>query len=373
MSKEPKQRPPTALSQTLKIYRDTHKWSQEELAALLEIEPRTLRRWENSETILSDMHELKRIADRLGIAYELLGIAHSLYTPLPLETIQTTTDRVWKLIDDAHIREAHAISEHLLQQAIHSVEVKDAARVAAFVRLYHAVGHAASLSAKTDEVGPAIYYFQQMEYFARLANNQTALNLALAYQGDMFRRRGDFARAIAVLEKARATTPLADESARGNVEQFLARAYIRVGRIQDSDSALKRSEEFAYQMKERGDSTENRYNLPMVYEEYAKSYDFIGKRREALDYIDRAEKMQPLSKSAEILFKVARAEVLIHDGDIQAGQPLAIEAAQYSREHGHYRRLERIYALKRFLNQQMFKISRAELALNEALEGPLEQ
>ena len=70
MSKEPKQRPPSALSQTLKIYRDTHKWSQE-LAALLEVEPRTLRRWENSETILSDMHELKRIADRLGIAYEV--------------------------------------------------------------------------------------------------------------------------------------------------------------------------------------------------------------------------------------------------------------------------------------------------------------
>ncbi|HEY0757360.1 MAG TPA: helix-turn-helix transcriptional regulator [Ktedonobacteraceae bacterium] len=78
------QRQPSALSQILIIYRDSHKLTQEELAKLLDVEPRTLRRWETGETVLTDTHDLKQIADRLGIPYENLGIASSSYIPLPL-------------------------------------------------------------------------------------------------------------------------------------------------------------------------------------------------------------------------------------------------------------------------------------------------
>ncbi len=88
------QRQPSALSQALILYRDSHKLTQEDLAALLDVEPRTLRRWENGETILSDTHDLKHIADRLGIPYDHLGIAPSLYIPLTLEHITTTVARI---------------------------------------------------------------------------------------------------------------------------------------------------------------------------------------------------------------------------------------------------------------------------------------
>ena len=90
------QRQPSALSQVLIIYRDTHRLTQEELASLLDVEPRTLRRWENGETILTDTHDLKNIADRLGIPYENLGIASSLYIPLTLEDITATVARIWR-------------------------------------------------------------------------------------------------------------------------------------------------------------------------------------------------------------------------------------------------------------------------------------
>jgi DNA-binding transcriptional regulator YiaG len=53
-SRQRKQRQPSALSQVLLIYRDKYKLTQEELAAWLSVEPRTLRRWENGETIVTN-------------------------------------------------------------------------------------------------------------------------------------------------------------------------------------------------------------------------------------------------------------------------------------------------------------------------------
>lgn len=374
--RDAKPRPPSALSRALKVYREIHKFTQEELAAVLDEEPRQIRRWENNETaFLPDVRQLKKIADRLGIPYEHLGIAPSIYIPLPLENINSTIDRIWSLIDEGRISEAHAIAENLVREATNQIESRkqDTAFFCTFARLYHAVAHATSLSVRTDEVGLAIYYYQQMEYFARQAKDDTLISISLAYQGDMQRRKSDILRAITLLEAARDTTPLADEAARGNTLQLLARSYLRAKQVKDFEYALKQSEELAHATSQQLRSTGNQYHLAHVYEEYAKGYDTLGRTQEALNYIELAEKSQTVTKSVDILLKVARAEALIHSGDLRNGEPLAIEAAIYTREHGHYRRLERIYALKRYVNQQMLKYGKTELALSEALEGKIDE
>ncbi|MFL5627693.1 MAG: helix-turn-helix domain-containing protein [Ktedonobacteraceae bacterium] len=371
-SKQRKQRQPSALSQALTIYRDKHKFTQEELAALLDVEPRTLRRWENGETVLTDTRDLKHIADRLGIPYDHLGIAPSLYIPLSIEQMTTTVTRIWSLIDDGRISEAHAIAENLVHEAYKQLATDDPNYLRAFAHMYHVAAHATSLSVRTDDVGQAMYYYQQMEYFARRLKDNTLINISLAYQGDMYRRKNDLQKAIIVLEEARDTTPGADLAARGNVMQLLARSYVKVNRVQDFDRAIKTSEEIAFAVAEQPRSTGNQYHLSHVYEEYAKGYDLLGRPQEALDYVDKAEKAQTLTKSVEILLKVVRAEILIHSGDINAGEPLAVEAAVYTKAHGHLRRLERIYALKRYLNGQALRYGRAEASLSEALEGSLE-
>jgi transcriptional regulator with XRE-family HTH domain len=371
--REAKQRPPSALAHALKTYRGVHKFTQEQLAALLDEDPRQIRRWENNETALPDIRQLKKIADRLGIPYEHLGIAPSLYVPLSLEQINNTIDHVWSLIDEGRISEAYAIAENLVREAINQIEVRkqDRAFFLTFARLYHAAAHSTSLHVRTEDVGLAIHYYQQMEYFARQAKDDTLLNISLAYQGDMQRRKGDIARAITFLEGARDTTPQADQAALGNTMQLLARSYLRANRVDEFESALKQSEELAPSIGQRK-STRNQYHLAHVYEEYAKGYDVLGKPQAALDYVERAEKAHTLTRSVEILLKLARAEILIHSGDVRNGEPLAIEAAVYTREHGHYRRLERIYALKRYINQKMLKYGAAELALSEALEGKVD-
>ena len=367
-------RPITPLGLALKVYRDKHKCSQEQQAALLEEDPRQIRRWENNETSLKDISQLKRIADRLGISYEHLGITASIYTPLSVDQINQRVDAVWSLIDEARINEARVAAENLLREVNPQLALKEPHYLRPFTRMYHAAAHAASLNARTDEVAQAIFYYQQMEYFARLLKDDTFLNVALAYHGDMLRRKGDLGHGIEYLEAARDATPRADASSRGNAMQLLARSYIRRHQVQDFDAAIKNAEEIAHAVSEQGinaqsRSTGNQYNLCHVYEEYAKAYDTQQNWQLALDYVDKSEKARPPTKSSEILLKVARAEILIHSGDLRNGEPLAVEAALHSRAHGHYRRLERIYALNRHINQQILNYSKTELALSEALEG----
>ncbi|MDQ2715149.1 MAG: helix-turn-helix domain-containing protein [Chloroflexota bacterium] len=369
--RDAKPRPPTALGRALKIYREHHKFTQEQMATLLDEDPRQIRRWENGETQLTDMRELKRIADRLGIPYKDLGIAASLYIPVSLEEINTRVDRIWSLIDEARIDEAYAIAENLTLEASQRTGTSDIQMLHTLARMYHAAAHAASLSLKTDEVGQVIYYYQQMEYFAQQLKDDTLLNIALAYQGDMLRRKGDIPHAIVCLERARNTTPQADKAARGNGLQLLARAYVQGQNLDGFDTAIKEAEDLAYAIDQQNNSV-RQFNLGYVFEEYAKSYCRLGKTRLALDYAERAEKARIPTKSSEILLKVVRAEILVRDGDVRNAVLLAAESAIYSREHGHNRRLERIYAIKRYIHQQATKYGKAEWELNEALEGPNE-
>lgn len=105
----------SALGHELKNYRSVHKLTQEQLAALLEVEPRTLRRWESGETLLADVHELRRVADCLGIPHELLGVAPP--NTLSLEDLEAGVERVWGLIQQGFIGESRVTAEGLVRHS----------------------------------------------------------------------------------------------------------------------------------------------------------------------------------------------------------------------------------------------------------------
>ena len=67
-----KQRSPTLLGQILKDYREAYGLNQGQLAAYLDVDERTIRRWENGETILTDVVTLQRIAGRVHTEPERL-------------------------------------------------------------------------------------------------------------------------------------------------------------------------------------------------------------------------------------------------------------------------------------------------------------
>ena len=363
---------PPLVGQVLKEYRKTHGLTQEELAFTLKMEPRTFRAYENERPI-NNIQELRRIADVLGIEPERLGIAASLYIPKTAEQIEEIVGRAWSLMDEVRVDEARAVIEKLVRDVRPQITTEDHVLLRSLAHAYHAAGYIVSMSARTNEVPQSIAYYHQMECIARIINDQTLLNIALTYQGDMYRRLGDMTKAINYLEAANDTTPKADIAARGNSLQLLGRAYLPNKNIYGFESTMAEAEKLAHEIDPEKSSTRGHYNIGTIYEEYGKSYAAIGQIQKAMEYIDRAEIVLPRTPFWDGLLMIGRAEALIYGGEINSGKPLAIEAATQARMQGHHRRLERIYGMKRYLHQQSLKFSKAEMELSDALEGPTER
>ncbi len=363
---------PTLLGQILKDYRATYNLSQEQLAFYLNVDVRTIRRWENGETILTDVPTLQRMADRLNIDPERLGVLAPIYVPQTPEQIDEVLAFIWSLVNEARNSEARANVERLVREVRSQISKEDQAFLRPLAHAYHTAGYITAMSTRTNEVSQAIYYFQEMADIARILEDDTLLNVALTYQGDMLRRKGDITNAITYLRAAYETTPGADRAARGNSVQLLARAYLRANDTDSFERFMAEAESLVHEIRPEAVSTYGQYNRGTVYEEYGKSYGLLGQTQKALDYLARAEEALPHTKFWEILLMISRSEIFIRSGDVDTGQPLAVEAAKWCRRYGQYRRLERIYNLKRYLHQQVVKLGKAQIELSEALEGPLE-
>jgi tetratricopeptide (TPR) repeat protein len=311
------------------------------------------------------MRELRRISDLLGIEPEYLGLAASMYVPKTLDQIEEVIKRVWSLLREERIEEAHNVINHLMQNLQTQITSEDPALLRSLAHAYHAKAHVISLTSKAKESGKAIPYYREMEEIARISNDQTSLNIALTYQGDMYRRMGDIEKAIAYLKAARDTTPQADTAARGNAAQLLARASLRENDMYNFERAMAESEELASTIDPDKSSTQGHFNLGTVYEEYGRSYAELGQMQKALDYLARAESHLPPTKLWKLLLKTARALALVKGGELREGIQLATEAAIESRATGNQRYLDRVYVVDRYLDD----IQKMRRPLQEALYG----
>src|SRR6266536_798241 len=150
--KQPKQRISTPLGNALVEYLQKHNMQQQPLADYLSIDIRTLKRWISGDTILRDIHELKRMANLLSVDPESLVIATLNIPPTP-EQIDTAVDRAWSLINEARISEARALIEKLVLDTVPS---DNPILLRSLIRAYHATAFAASLNVRTNEVSQAI-------------------------------------------------------------------------------------------------------------------------------------------------------------------------------------------------------------------------
>jgi len=349
---------PSFAGQFLKDYRKAHNLSQEQLAYDLSLEPRTLRSYENGERQLTNINELRRIADVLGIEPERLGIASSIDIPRTPEHIEEVITRVWSLVEESCLQEALMIIKRLTHNLQTHITTEDPKRLRSLARAHHAAGYVISEATRASESYNAISQYEQMEAIARTLNDHTLLNIALTYQGDMYRRLGNHTQAITYLEAARDTTPHADNAAKGNGMQLLGRAYLRVvlagntEQMKDFERAMAKAEELAYTFDTTTSSTQGHYGPGMVYEEYGRSYTDLGQTHKAMEYLERAQSTLPSTKFWELLAMISRAIVLIKDGELQTGVQLAIDAASQSRAAGIERFVERVYNIQQYLDDE---------------------
>ncbi|MBE3561662.1 MAG: helix-turn-helix transcriptional regulator [Ktedonobacteraceae bacterium] len=369
-----KQRPSSPLARILKDYRTKYDITQEQLASELGIDVRTLRRYENGETILSDINELKRIAGILGIEPELLGVATPLVVPGDVVQIDEVIERIWRLVRTARNFEARVLADKLTHDLTTQITTSDPSLLRRLAHAQHVTGYVYSVITRANETDIPRAHYHAMEQTARAIDDQTLLAIALTYQGDMYCRGGKTVKGIEYLEAVRDTTPLADSAARGNAIQLLGRAYLRANRFDDFERAMKEAEELAFAIEPDTASTSTRgqYDLGTVYEEYGRSYAQVGQTQKALDYLDRAEANLAPTKHWEILLKTARAMALVHGSDIQEGVNLAVESLHLCRIHGTVRLMERIYGVQQYLDNLTRNIGQASATLRAELYGPVE-
>ncbi len=361
----------TSLSQALTSYLARTGMKQIDLAEYLSISERTLRRWKNGEDTVTDVRELKRVAELLGVQPELLGVVSSVHVPITIEEIDKALAHVWSLVGKARNYEARVCGEKLIRDLRAQITKEDNELLLRLARTHHVTGYVTSLNTHTDELYKAIEHFDQMEHIARIIHDDTLLNLALTYHGDMVRRGGNTDEAIAYLEAARDTTPLADVAAKGNGIQLLGRAYIQKRDVEGFERALAESARLVDLIELDGSSTNGLYSMGTVLEEYGRSYGTLGQMQKSLDYLDKAEKEFPPSTRWKILLMTTRTVTLVRGGEYKTGGELAIEAAQMCRAYGNIRCLERVYGVQRYLDRLSRETAKLSGDIKEALDGPI--
>jgi transcriptional regulator with XRE-family HTH domain len=351
--------------------------NQLDLADYLNISERTLRRWKNGEDILTDIRELKRIAELLGVEPEKLGVAASLSIPLTPDEIDTSVDHIWRLTRAARYYEASVLVDKLIRDIVSFIQTEDPTLLRKLAHAQHIAGYVKSQTSRANETALAFSHYSEMERIARILNDQTLVNIALSYAGDMLQRGGNVKESVQYLEAARDTTPQADVSARGNGIQLLGRAYFKAGRLGDFEQTMKEAETLAYepQVADLSSSVRGQYGAGTVYEEWGRSLGLLGQTREAMDYLDRAEKVFTQTwtvQRRDMLMKTARAMTLVRGGEIRQGIELAVEAVALCRKQGNMRLLERVYGIQQYLDRLTREIGNAGSVLREALAGPIE-
>jgi transcriptional regulator with XRE-family HTH domain len=358
---------PSLAGQFLKNYRKKNRLTQEQLAEDLKVEPRTLRAWENGERQLNNINELYRIADLLGVEPKQLGLADTLILARTAEQIEEIIQHAWSLVEESRLREARAVIERLVQNLRSQITTENPILLRSLGNIYHSAGYIVAEATQAHESYEAILHYQQMETIAHIIKDDTLLNIALTYQGDMYRRLGNLEKATTYLEAARDTTPRADKAAIGNGIQLLARVYLRKNDLGNFEYAMRQTEELSHTFDPTASSTRGHYNPGTVYEEYGRSYGDLGQTSKAMEYLDRAQKNLPQTKFWEMLVTTSRAIALVKGNEIQSGVQLAIETTEEIKKLGILRYLDRIQLINKHLENLERQIGTLRKPLQEVL------
>jgi transcriptional regulator with XRE-family HTH domain len=358
--------------QVLRAYRTLHGITQKQLANELGVEARTLRMYENGERALENITELQRIAALLAIDPEELGLSARMcdtYTPTQIYEV---VERVWSLIPQARLIEAHTTIETLLrnvQKSQQGPSGEDQEYLHACACAHNVAGYVKSMVCKVVEAGRVSQHFQEAARIACIIDDQTLLNIALSQYAELLRRQNKIQQCILYLEKARIDTPHAHVLAQSNNARLLARAHLHNKDFDGFEKQMQRAEELALVKHEIKGNMVTLHRLGIIYEEYGRGYGRAGKLEKSLHYLDLAATHLPAHNLWDMLLKAARAEALIYSGAITEGMQFAVEVAHLAQMYGHQWLLERLYHLQCYLDDQALLMSRASRSLNDVLHG----
>lgn len=359
---------------------------QLEVANWLGVSEKTLRNYENGEFLSTDIHILQRIALKLEIEPEQLGLSRPVH--YTYEEAKNLLEKGEANVIAGDFTSAYHIGDVLTRNLTTYAEEGKANQetLDLLSRAHFLAGHTSTIIRESRDVSQAFAHFKSMEDLARLLDDETLLTIALTYQGEMLRRDGKLNEAIRTIEAA-PHGPLVDIAAKGNRSQLLARAFASQGNLSSFREQMLRAEELASQSPSGVKGIYIPYNLGSVYEEYARVYAQRGNIKEGKRYIDLTEAHIPqiprwitltkLTKGEVLLRAVAKAEQkhpgnVKHIADFQNGLVLIREATKLARKHSHQRLLRRAYMLKTTFLNEATKFHLIATMLAEAIESGMQ-
>lgn len=286
---------------------------------------------------------------------------------------EETIEQVWSLLTEARVPKAKELGENLVQEILGLLERDSECSPdlwTALANACHVTGYIVGMSVRYTGTQAVILYFKEMQRAAQRANSDSLVVIALTYEGDMYRRAGDYEKAEQCLKRAY-DIPQQDLAAHGNCAQLLGRLYSQIGEKAKFEPMMNEAEEIAREIGPDQNSLHGQYSLGTVYIDYSKHYSKMGETSKSFDYFAKAEEALPDMPHWNTLVKATHGLLLVRNNDLEHGMPYIIEAVQLAHKHGNYRLLDHFYNLQHDLARKAIAFNRANLSLGEALHGSL--
>jgi tetratricopeptide (TPR) repeat protein len=281
---------------------------------------------------------------------------------------EETIEQIWFLLSRANVPKAKEIGENLVQDILSLEKDSEPDLCKVLAHACHATGYMVGMSVRYTGTRAPIVYFEEMQRAARRVGDDSLVVIALTYQGDMYRRAGNYEKAKECLKRAYAI-PQQDLAAHGNCAQLLGRLSSQIGEEAKFESMMSEAEEIAREIDQYHNSLHGQYSLGTVYIDYSKHYNKMGETRKAFDYFAKAEEALPDMPHWNTLVKATKGLLLVRINDLEQGMPYIMEAIQLAQKHGNYRLLDHFYNLQNDLAHKAIAFNRASLSLDEALHG----
>ncbi len=330
--------------------------TQEKLAEEVDVDDRTVRMWESGERSPSFDHR-KELVRVLSIQPELLGLQKR--TDFLLEEALSLIKHTKLSFDQGAVMSVRSNAGLLVRNLSRQVKRGD---VDLFVPLIHSLYLRSGLLLSVDNnISLALDGFKQIKSLASKIGDQTWLCIALTYQAEIYRRMGDYQKALRIFKKAPRGQDV-DIAAIGNYQQFLARLYVSLNDFEAAKKAMCEAEKCALMSQGHSNDLYIFFDLCSVYVDYAHIHMKLGDIRNGLNYIDKAEEelakrgliapywLVPIQLlKAELLLMIFTAHTdtstsksILDDPDYLEGARLVVETYKLAREYGDQRQIRSV-------------------------------
>jgi transcriptional regulator with XRE-family HTH domain len=365
----------------LRRERDIRGWSQRRVADEIDTSVDTVSKWERGINT-PDPHFREKLCVLFGkTALELDFISHE---PVEIVSSSALSPDASSFYQDSTIRDKLDSAESIINlswEAWFASRPKQAAReISRLLPDLNGMAYTLPLTIdrlRAKELGirchgllgtihqdalhydSALFHYMQAHRFSEEINDTDLMTIYLCLMGDVLRCQKDQSRALSHMERARDLAASASNATRGHILQLLAYTYGDNGQEAAFERTIAEATDLLAFSGGGIDTSQKEFIPFQIYEIRGKINRDLGKTREAISYLDLAEKSLITTDSVtprwQALLEISRAQTYCDAGDIALGIDLACKGFIMSYQCRSPHQMNRVRKLLRKLEDGPFR------------------